>query len=425
MKNNDVILSVNKFIDENFENLEQHYYSVIDKECASYKQARDNDIYEDIENEQYIEELIDVSLVVLTANFFESEIFNFNVFRETGQRIQKLKNGISMFKQTDFRVVDAYIMKLNGYKILHLHAPETGSNTPCGSADLVRYINENLYIRPSCIISFGICYGIDPKKYNLGDTIIAEKIYPCSIGLKIDEKDWSIKHDDYIIDLRLSNPKLYHTIDDIISGRKNRKKDKKFHRAIMGNLLTGEAVVSNQKYKIQAIEKAYGCKIIGGEMEGYGLAKECICYSEIPCLIIKAICDWGACKNIDDHLDSDLKLKIGNDCKGKIQAYTAYCAYMVFKKLIFEEAFESSSIYKRIKQFIVTRYINDGYIRKNILVKTLKSNDFINTVFGKERITNNEIVGITDISLKILIKKNILFETSDEGIDGYQFSQRR
>ena len=46
------------------------------------------------------------------------------------------------------------------------------------------------------------------------------------------------------------------------------------------------------------------------------------------------------------------------------------------------------------------------------------------SVFGKERITNNELVGITDISLKILVKKNILIETSDEGIDGYQFSQR-
>ena len=74
----------------------------------------------------------------------------------------------------------------------------------------------------------------------------------------------------------------------------------------MGNMLTGEAVISNEKIKIEAIEKAYGCEIIGGEMEGYGLAKECIYYCNIPCVILKAICDWGVCKNIDEYLANNL-----------------------------------------------------------------------------------------------------------------------
>ena len=65
--------------------------------------------------------------------------------------------------------------------------------------------------------------------------------------------------------------------------------DKNFFKVSFGNIITGEAVVNNQKEKLKAIERAYGCDITAGEMEGYGLAKECIYYSHIPCLIIKAI----------------------------------------------------------------------------------------------------------------------------------------
>lgn len=157
----DVILNVVKFVKDNNKVLENHYFDVIDKDALSEKKAVDKHIYEYIDFSTYLSELTKVSVVILTANFFECQILNYNVFKDYGLRIQKLIDGINLFRKKDFRVIDAYIMKIDEYTILHLHAPETGSNTPCGSMDLVRYVCSNKYLYPTCIISFGICYGIN------------------------------------------------------------------------------------------------------------------------------------------------------------------------------------------------------------------------------------------------------------------------
>lgn len=415
-----VICNVIEFLKQNKNAIEEQYYSVIDKETQ--RMGKNSQIYEDIELSSYNAELLKVSVVILTANPFESEILNYNVFKDNNVKIKRLKDGINIFKDYNFQMVDAYIMTINGYTVLHLHSPETGSNTPCGSSDLVRYACNNKYLYPSCIISFGICYGIDPKNYCLGDTIIANKVYPWSVGIKIDDERWQIKHDDYILNLRGEYPKLYYNIQNVISGKQNRRTDISFGKVEMGNMLTGEAVVSNEKIKIEAIQNAYGCKIIGGEMEGYGLAKECIYYSKIPCLILKAICDWGVCKNIDAYLPSDLSKTMKVDCKGKIQAYSTYCAYVVLRKLFYENIFQNESICEEITEDIYNNYYINGYIQDEYLRKHIVD-FFVNKFRGDSN--NLMIYNINDIvELLIsdyLISTEKLKRRENEGIVGYIF----
>lgn len=410
----DVIENIKSFIEKNTLKLQEQYFSVIDRQLLPKKLAANNDIYVEISEYDYKTELLKVSVVVFSANFFECEILNYNAFKESNEKIKKLKNGIDIFLGKDFRLIDAFIFEINGLTILHLKAPETGSNTPCGSADLARYVCNIKFLNPACIISFGICYGIDYKKQSLGDVLLAEKIYPWSIGIKVKDDDWSIKHDDYIIDLRQNAKTLYYKINEVFKGKTNKCKNVLFGNVSSGNIITSEAVVNNEKVKIAAIEKSYGCNIIGGEMEGYGLAKECIYYGNVPCLIIKAICDWGVCKNIDDILDDNLSNEARFDCKGQIQAYAAYCAYLALKKLFFENVFEEKSFFENVKKHIYNTYYNDGYIQDDCLKKSIV--DFV----GKN--TN----GICDDKMcnqliSLFESSNVLKKVVDTKIVGYAF----
>lgn len=200
----------------------------------------------------------------------------------------------------------------------------------------------------------------------------------------------------------------------MFKGKTNKCKNVLFGNVSSGNIITSEAVVNNEKVKIAAIEKSYGCNIIGGEMEGYGLAKECIYYGNVPCLIIKAICDWGVCKNIDDILDDNLSNEARFDCKGQIQAYAAYCAYLALKKLFFENVFEEKSFFENVKKHIYNTYYNDGYIQDDCLKKSIV--DFV----GKN--TN----GICDDKMcnqliSLFESSNVLKKVVDTKIVGYAF----
>lgn len=99
---------------------------------------------------------------------------------------------------------------------------------------------------------------------------------------------------------------------------------------------TGEAVVSSQQAKRMIREAASNEKELGGEMEGYGIAKECIFYANIPCFILKAICDWGECKDIDKKL-KDEKIECPANLKDQLQAYAAFCAGIVLLQLLSDE----------------------------------------------------------------------------------------
>ncbi len=413
-----IIENVNQFIWKNKDNLSYHYYSVIQKN--SDKRAVNNHIYEDIELSDFNAELLNVSVVVLTANFFECEILNYNVSKDNNINIKKLKDGINVFPHYNFRRVDAFLFKINEQTILHLHAPETGSNTPCGSTDIVRYIANNQYLYPSCIISFGICYGINPEKESLGCTLIANNIYPCSIGIKIEDKDWHIKHDEYILRLNERYNILYHSIDEVIKGKRNNHEDITFENAIMCNMLTGEAVVSNERFKIASIEKAYGCEIKGGEMEGYGLAKECIYYSNIPCVILKSICDWGACKNIGNYLDKSLPAECKKDTKGQIQAYTAFLAYTVLKKLFYEEVFCTKNLQESLIDNVIEKFSGDGYFQEEILKKHILTFLKEDPLYSQKLSLIDTIDDFIDFVLtKCLINTKVLEKKVDGNIIGY------
>lgn len=104
-----------------------------------------------------------------------------------------------------------------------------------------------------------------------------------------------------------------------------------------GTMLSGGSVLSNETKKQTLLEAAAKCgeeHIIGGEMEGSGVYFECN-KPNIPCIVIKGICDWAAEKNSwetvvkivnqnrkgEDISSSEQHLKKNDSVKDCVQAY--------------------------------------------------------------------------------------------------------
>lgn len=294
-----------------------------------------------------------VSSVILTANKIECDSLNYMFGQQEGASLHRRKHPLSIFSGSDFGAPEAYMIQWRSSFILHFRASETGANTPGGSTDLVRYVSRHQFLFPSSIISFGICYGRKPGDQDIGDVIIPKRLYPWSIGQKISEKGFKIKNDEFNLSLeeKFASSGIYSSLREFCNdedgrrlrssvsfpSKRNRSCSHSFSvKATLGNMSTGEAVISSARAK-KLIQEAMGNeKELGGEMEGYGLAKECIYYAQIPCLIVKAICDWGEAKNIDKVL-KDAHLSPPLHLKDKLQAYAAFCAGIVLTQLLEQE----------------------------------------------------------------------------------------
>lgn len=320
-----------------------------------YNNAESKDIgkiYENVTDDITIQNLFSrVAIVVLTANKYEKNVLHHYIFHSQKTKLKKIE--IELFPQKISKEETyAYWFEWHDYVVLHIEAQKTGSYTMGGSADIVRYVVENKYIIPMAFISFGICFGTNEGKYSIGDVIISKKIYPYFIGAKINDRGYFVSDDNmFTVNSKLS-AKIKSAIDQNVFKALN-------NDVFFDNYITGEAVVSNKRARDEFV-KITKQEIIAGEMEGYGLFKECNGSSfSIPCLIIKSICDWAVIKNFDTK-NIFAKLSIENknvtmqeqvSLKDRLQAYAAFQAYSVLNILLSKHIFENS-IYKQIIDYI-------------------------------------------------------------------------
>lgn len=244
------------------------------------------DIYEEIEDIELKKQfLLKADVVVLTANVFEKNILHLNAVRTKQQNIYHCVINSCNNPRRPLNV-NIYFFEMGDFHILHMEAKQTGSYSMGGSADLVRYIMNNDCCFPSVIISFGICFGNDHHSQMIGDTIIADKLYPYFMSAKVKENYYFVKDSNIFgIDSQLETRIQY------LIGKGELSESERIY---FGNMVTGEAVISNAIMKEIFVKAATNQPVLGGEMEGYGLFKECQGFEcLIPCMIVKAICDWG------------------------------------------------------------------------------------------------------------------------------------
>lgn len=293
------------------------------------------------------------SIVILTANKYERNILHKKIYEQSRNKIKKME--IELFTACErFKKAYAYWFEVSGYCILNIHANVTGSYTIGGSADIVRWVLSNKYLFPTAIISFGICFGTRPDTNELGDVVISRKVYPYFIGAKINGEGVSVVDDNAF--------HISDSLDNRILELENNNILKFDHFTVcFKNYITGEAVISSETFRDKFVNITTQV-IYAGDMEGYGLFKECTSYPHsVPCLIIKSICDWADEKNFDVNDKKILsefrakfcehnpeininERKILRTLKDRLQAYSASCAFDVLNVIIQNEVAEKAML---------------------------------------------------------------------------------
>ena len=376
------------------------------KECNRLFHIAESDlfqnIYEIIIDPEIINELFTkTAIVITTANKYEKNILHANYYNETQSKIFKIMLQLSPERENE-KTTFAYCFEWCGYQVLHIEAQKTGSYTMGGSADIIRFIVDSQLLYPSVIISFGVCFGNYEGDNNIGDVIISRKVYPYFVGSKIRENDYFINDDNIF------------SVDDTLQAKIDDLSKNNYFNALCCDVffdyyMTGEAVVSNKRIRDLFLKSVpTNSKILAGEMEGYGLFKECCGHNhKIDCLIIKSICDWGAMKNIDlkfarEYYESknyNVPQEEIKTIKDRLQSFATDKAYDVLKVLLSCQIFDFS-YYKEIMDYI--KRCSDNIIHFRCIL------DYCDTI-EKKRKTNQHISRLFVLfAFKCLIKSNKL-----------------
>jgi nucleoside phosphorylase len=143
---------------------------------------------------------------------------------------------------------------------------------------------------PKAAIMPGIAFGKDPMKQKMADVLIATKIIPYE-------------------DQRVGDKTIFRAAippsNAILLDRFENAFDWNFYRPDglrcephQGGVLSGGKLVDNLEFKAFLFENFP--EAVGGEMEGAGLAGAAGS-SNVPWILVKAICDWGDGKKHGKH----------------------------------------------------------------------------------------------------------------------------
>jgi len=352
------------------------------RECdAAYEMAEDSNlerIYSLCVVQQDINSMLaKTDIIILTANKYERNILHKNIYCATKKKIKRFDITLNTPCER-YNMTSAYWFQWNSKACLHIHANTTGAYTIAGSADIVRWIRYNSYLFPRLVVSYGICFGTDENACKIGDVYISRKVYPYFIGAKIKGKVLNVVDDNvFEIDGNLINNLQELRNNNVFSGLG--------FGVESGNYLTGEAVVSSLEARM-AFNGITTQSTPVGDMEGYGLFKECAHQDfRIPCLIVKSICDWGAEKNfssedeaVREELVALLNCHAGDSglggrnpeelldtLKDKLQAYSANHAFQVLDILV-KKCSIGSSLYTDIREML-DRYKGVGILCRSII----------------------------------------------------------
>lgn len=166
------------------------------------------------------------------------------------------------------------------YKVVHVQC-SMGSIAPSSS---IATVNEALSVFCSkAVIMIGIAFGIDNKKQNIGDVLVAESILP--YNSKRVGSDHEIHRGSEI----LSGPVLLNRFRSVKDWH-YLLKDSVHAEILFSKIMSGEELIDNFDYR-EKLKSAYPDSK-GGEMEGAGLYSAC--YSKkIECILVKGICDFA------------------------------------------------------------------------------------------------------------------------------------
>lgn len=217
----------------------------------------------------------------------------------------EIKNDPTIYYKTDLRKDDR---KIN---VLAACVEQMGMTaTAVLSAKIIQIF------KPKYLIMGGICAGLKERGVNYGDIIVADQSWDYGSGKMKDVpgdgsglKETLVEPDPRPISLSASLKAKINSFlrrDDIISRIQNEcryPKPKTVLSAVMGPMASGSYVISSS-IKLDEIKRTQR-KLIGVEMEGYGLYYACEHNQDqqVKGLMVKSVSDFGDTHKGDDYQD--------------------------------------------------------------------------------------------------------------------------
>ncbi len=299
--------------------------------------------------------LEDYTVLILTANPIEQNILTCKLYKEINSNVTNKEKLCEIY-------ADGCVYQfatVRNVKIVHMNPNSTSSFTFGGSANAVRSALKRF--QPKLIVSLGVAFGIDPKKQHLGDVLLSSAVIPYDVLNKDTDGVITLRSED-----KLSTHEALNAWNVLMRTPGFSLEEQEEERLSLiarklnfewqfGTMLSGGSVLSNKDKKqalLQAAKKFGEENIIGGEMEGTGVYFECR-KPDIPCIVIKGICDWGAEKNSwstairivnqkrhgEDTLQSS-EYPTNDSIKNCVQAYAMdHATEALFRLLRFDSSF--------------------------------------------------------------------------------------
>lgn len=324
---NDVTVSLGDFYRLHKKELEEvlHYYEL----------SRDG-LYEDISEEELRYHLDQSDTLVLTANNIETGILHFMIVKQNGGR---------QIKRISYDSVTYHFFQWHNQMVVHVWAKSIGSHTQQGSSKMIRKVCTGQFA-PKYIFSLGVAFGLDHKKYQVGDVLVSSQIFSYDKGVKVTKgsimikEEHSFRTDIWLLERIRQQRWLFEA---------TQRTSLSEYKVGIGDFLTGEFVVDDAKFR-KLIQQAFDhISFIGGEMEGYGVYDEAQ-ELECPAIIIKGICDWGVNKNAlfdivaknNPMANEEQKQAINKDLKDAMQAYAMMNTFDVCNNLFMRDVFSGN-----------------------------------------------------------------------------------
>lgn len=302
-------------------------------------------------------------ILILTANPIEKAILHYFAINNGNKKIHKI-----IYDEESY-----FIFKINKYYVCHLAQSQTGSYKDYGTYTTVQKALK--HFTPNVIFALGVAFGIDYKTQHIGDVLVSKRLLPYSVNKRIDDKIKPDRNQDKKIDnwLEVRLNSLPGFMDKVT----------------YGDILSGDSVMSSVDEK-DKICLAYSENefIIGGEMEGNALF-QISNSTDIPCVIIKGICDWGVAKNnLYDNSKKEEHTKIS------LQAYAMLNVLEKCRILFCDASLFDIPKYNEIKKLNTS--IKKNILNYVLLIITIVSNIFID-------------IGYHDLIIKPIFLKDILY----------------
>jgi nucleoside phosphorylase/uncharacterized protein YjbI with pentapeptide repeats len=190
----------------------------------------------------------------------------------------------------------SHLGNFNGWRLVHLVSRQ-------GEIQSLQSTSKAIEVwEPAAVIGIGIAFGVDDAKQAIGDVLISEAIQGYDLA--------RANRDGKLTPRETAWPASERLLQRLLACHHQPRATTQWPTLHFGVVLSGSKLVDNLDYR-NSLVALFPQKIVGGEMEGVGLAAACN-DAKVDWVVVKGICDWADGKKNTGSKDRDQRLAADN-----------------------------------------------------------------------------------------------------------------